>query len=110
VVLGLGACTEKTPSTKSPGSPSSSVSTPDSESPAVTVERVVVPAASSRLPKAWREVFVVPYGAGVERLGTARGGRGRKLRTGPEYGAPAADGSLWFLDVAKQRLARYDGA
>lgn len=31
------------------------------------------------MPKAWREVFVVPYGPGHEELGTSRGG---------ELGAP----------------------
>jgi hypothetical protein len=52
----------------------------------------------------------VSYGPKVEQLGTSRGGeRGAGvLRYGPESGAPAPDGSWWFLDVAKLRLAHYD--
>jgi hypothetical protein len=60
------------------------------------------------MPTTWREVFVVPYGSGHEKLGTSRGGEGGALRFGPESGAPARDGSWWFLDVGKLRLAHYD--
>jgi hypothetical protein len=61
------------------------------------------------MPRTWREVFVVPYGPGHEQLGTSRGGeRGAPVHYGPEYGAPAPDGSWWFLDVGKLRLAHYD--
>lgn len=110
VILALGACTEDAPTTKSSGGPSASPSAPVSASPEVTVKEFVVPVASSRLPKTWREVFVVPYGAAGQHLGSTRGGEAGSLRIGPEYGAPAADGSWWFLDVAKQRLAHYDNA
>lgn len=110
LIFGLGACTKDAPPARSPANASAPASAPNSQSPAVAVETRVVPVASSRLPKAWREVFVVPYGPAVERLGTARGGEGGVLRIGPEYGAPAADGTWWFLDVAKQRLAHYDAA
>lgn len=61
------------------------------------------------MPRTWREVFVVPYGPGREQLGTSRGGeRSAPAYYGPEYAAPAPDGSWWFLDVAKLRLVHYD--
>lgn len=61
------------------------------------------------MPTTWHEVFVVPYGPGHEQLGTSLGGeRGAPVYYGPEYGAPAPDGSWWFLDVGKLRLAHYD--
>ncbi|WP_205472360.1 hypothetical protein [Nocardioides sp. SYSU D00038] len=72
------------------------------------VDRLVVPAASSGLPPGWRERFVVPYGPGPESLGTAPGGDSGSLDLGPEYGAPAPDGTWWFLDAAKRRLAHHD--
>jgi hypothetical protein len=63
------------------------------------------------MPTTWREVFVVPYGSGNEQLGTSRGGEaGAPRHYGPESGAPAPDGSWWFLDTAKRRLAHYDAA
>ena len=61
------------------------------------------------MPTTWREVFVVQYGLGHAKLGTSRGGeRGSPVYYGPEYGAPAPDGSWWFFDVGKLRLAHYD--
>lgn len=73
------------------------------------VRRLVVPAAADTMPTTWSEVFVVPYGPGRDRLGTSQGGdAGGTVLYGPEYGAPAPDGSWWFLDAGKQRLARYD--
>jgi hypothetical protein len=62
------------------------------------------------MPGTWRETFAVSYGPAVEQLGTSRGGEGGALRYGPESGAPAPDGSWWFLDVAKQRLAHYSSS
>lgn len=51
----------------------------------------------------------MPYGSGPEQFGTSRGGeRSAPVYYGPEYGAPAPDGSWWFLDVGKLRLAHYD--
>ncbi|HEX5088652.1 MAG TPA: hypothetical protein VFV89_12650 [Nocardioides sp.] len=71
------------------------------------VQTLVVPAASSSLPATWHEVFHVGYGRKKRLLGTSRGGDSGTLRIGPEYGAPGPDGSWWFLDAAKQRLAHY---
>jgi hypothetical protein len=51
-----------------------------------------------------------PYGETEETLGTAPGGDG--LMFGPEYGTQTPDGSWWFLDAAKLRVAHFasDGA
>jgi hypothetical protein len=70
---------------------------------------LVVPAASSSLPATWHQVFAVGYGKRKALLGTSRGGDAGTLRIGPEYGAPGPDGSWWFLDAAKRRLAHYSG-
>jgi hypothetical protein len=71
---------------------------------------LVVPAATAHLPATWRQLFVVGYGRSRDLLGTSRGGDSGTLRIGPEYGAAAPDGSWWFLDAAKQRLAHYSAA
>ena len=96
--------------------PTSTVSTTASSTPSpVTspttqgVDRLVVPPAAAALPATWRERFVIGYGAGRELLGTSPGGDSGSLDIGPEYGAPGPDGSWWFLDAAKGRLAHYDG-
>lgn len=74
------------------------------------VQTLVVPAASSSLPASWHQVFAVGYGRKKRLLGTSRGGDSGTLRIGPEYGAPGPDGSWWFLDAAKRRLAHYSAA
>jgi hypothetical protein len=88
------------------GSPSPSPSaTPSADQ---RVKRLLVPAAAASLPSTWREAFVIPYGTEPELLGTSSGGDSEALNIGPEYGAAAPDGSWWFLDHAKGRLAHYD--
>jgi hypothetical protein len=72
--------------------------------------RLVVPPAAPALPATWQERFVIGYGPGRALLGTAPGGDSGTLDIGPEYGAPGPDGSWWFLDAAKARIAHYDSA
>lgn len=72
------------------------------------VDELVVPAAAPAMPAAWREKFVIGYGPGMKLLGTAPGGDSGSLDLGPEYGAPGPDGTWWFLDAAKTRIAHYD--
>lgn len=55
----------------------------------------------------WIEEFFIPYGATEDTLGTSPGGEGGSMDLGPEYGAQGPDGTWWFLDAAKGRLARY---
>jgi hypothetical protein len=52
----------------------------------------------------WTEQ-VFPYGETEETLGTSPGGEG--LMFGPDYGVQAKDGTWWFLDAAKKRLAHF---
>jgi hypothetical protein len=58
----------------------------------------------SEMGSEWTEQ-VFPYGEGEETLGTSLGGEG--LMFGPDYGAQTSDGSWWFLDAAKQRIAHF---
>ena len=113
--LSLSGCTADAPPTGDP-SPGSEVASEDSSSSSTAsprtqgVQRLVLPPAVNAMPGTWRETFAVSYGPEVEQLGTSRGGEGGALRYGPESGAPAPDGSWWFLDVAKQRLAHYSSS
>lgn len=72
------------------------------------VDELVMPAAVPTMPAAWEERFVIGYGPGMKLLGTAPGGDSGSLDIGPEYGAPGPDGTWWFLDAAKRRIAHYD--
>lgn len=54
----------------------------------------------------WSELFF-PYGDGEESLGTSPGGEG--LMWGPDYGTQTPDGTWWFLDAARLRIAHFDG-
>jgi hypothetical protein len=70
-------------------------------------EGVLLLPSASEFGPAWYEAFVISYGPAEEELGTAPGGDGGSLDLGPEYGAQAPDGTWWFLDAAKLRLAHY---
>lgn len=67
----------------------------------------VLPAALDAMPGAWRELFFIPYGETPESLSTYLGGDGEGIQIGPDYGAQTADGTWWFLDTGKFRLAHY---
>ena len=90
--------------------PTPSASTVPGEVRDLDVEELVMPSAAPAMPTAWQERFVIGYGPGRDLLGTAPGGDSGTLDIGPEYGAPAPDGSWWFLDAAKARIAHYDSA
>ena len=66
----------------------------------------VMQPALEEIPEGWMLSFAIPYGDEIEALGSAPGGDG--LTLGPDYGAQAPDGTWWFLDAAKKRLAHYD--
>jgi hypothetical protein len=55
----------------------------------------------------WSEQLFA-YGEGDSGLGTSPGGDGG-LMFGPEYGTQTTDGTWWFLDAAKLRIAHFDG-
>jgi len=58
--------------------------------------------------RTWQRLFSIPYGPGHRELGLADSHGGAVTAWGPEFGAQAEDGSWWFLDVQKRRLAHYD--
>lgn len=74
---------------------------------ATSSRTIVLQPAAKRMPKAWKQSFVIPYGDGRKQLGTGLEGDGEGLRVGPNYGAQAPDGSWWLIDTHKFRLARY---
>jgi hypothetical protein len=77
-----------------------------SSTPSADETVTVLLAPFSEMGPAWSEQ-VFPYGEGEEFLGTAPGGDG--LMLGPEYGTQTPDGSWWFLDAAKLRVAHFEG-
>lgn len=116
------ACSTGDPETAPPAATTTGTPTPSDDGSGPTtptvppdgrdldVDELVMPAAAPAMPAAWRERFVIGYGPGMELLGTAPGGDSGSLDLGPEYGAPGPDGSWWFLDAAKARIAHYDTA
>ncbi|GEP32524.1 hypothetical protein NSZ01_02920 [Nocardioides szechwanensis] len=116
------ACSTEDPETPPPAASSTGTPTPSDGGSAPTtptappdgrdldVDELVMPAAVPTMPAAWREKFVIGYGPGMKLLGTAPGGDSGSLDIGPEYGAPGLDGTWWFLDAAKARIAHYDAA
>jgi hypothetical protein len=117
LVAALAGCTPDPPAAEPTPTPTltpiisgAPVSSPAEDlDPAPGVDELVVPVAADSIPAAWPEVFVIPYGPGDELLGTSQGGdSGGTVNYGPEYGAAGPDGTWWFLDAAKQRVARYD--
>lgn len=106
------------PTARATAAPTAPAATPPATPPAPStaprvhrVRRLVVGPAVAAMPPTWREAFVVPYGPDEDQLGTSSGGdAGGPVTSGPEHGAPAPDGSWWFLDVGKERLAHYDSS
>lgn len=80
--------------------------TPALPPPSNSASEWTVGPATAEVPPGWHEAFTIGYGNDVSLLGSAPGGEG--LTLGPDYGAQAPDGTWWFLDAAKQRLAHYD--
>lgn len=74
------------------------------------VDALALPVAGEAMGPEWVEELFIPYGPDEAALGTSPGGEGGSMDLGPEFGAQAPDGSWWFLDAAKMRLAHYDTA
>ncbi|MDX6375298.1 MAG: hypothetical protein QOD98_4286 [Nocardioidaceae bacterium] len=109
----MTACSTGDPAPTPTVAPTTTTATPTpttTDARDLDVNELVVPAAAGAMPDAWQERFVIGYGKGKELLGTAPGGDSGSLDIGPDYGAPGPDGSWWFLDAAKARLAHYDSA
>lgn len=112
-VMALAGCAASPqPSTPPPGgtsTPTHSVSPAVSVDPpaaALLTEIVLSPPISAFGPE-WSEVFAVGYGDAPELLGTSLGGDGKGIHWGPSYGTQLPDGTWWFVDTGKLRLAHY---
>lgn len=68
---------------------------------------VVVLEEPGEIDSAWMEALVLPYGDDEEHLGTSPGGDGEGIMWGPNYGVQMPDGTWWFLDSARLRLAHF---
>lgn len=96
------------PATTTTAPPATSTTAPPATTTSSTVDgELVLPVATEEMPDTWSEVFFIPYGETPDTLGTSLGGDGEGIFWGPEYGAQAPDGSWWFLDTAKLRLAHF---
>lgn len=76
------------------------------------VTRNIALRTPSTLSSKWKALAAIPYGTPVDRLGTSLGGDGGGILWGPSYGVQVPDGTWWYADAAKLRLAHYadDGA
>ena len=101
------------PAPASGGTASSPVPTPPStpgpRGP-TRLPAVVLVADLSRPPARWDRVAFVPFGRGPRRLGLVISRRLTPVPIVPPSFAVAPDGSLWFLDIVKHRLAHYSGS
>lgn len=68
---------------------------------------LVLPVALEAMPGTWVEAFTIPYGETSDTLGIHLIGDGEGFMVGPDYGAQTPDGSWWFLDTGKFRLAHF---
>lgn len=106
VACGRGATT--TTVTTAP-STTSTTSSPSTTTTALPEGTYVLPVAAAAMPNIWSEVFLIPYGETPDTLGTSLAGDGEGFLLGPDYGAQGPDGTWWFLDGAKQRIAHFGG-
>ena len=84
--------------------PTTTTSVTSTTIPATEQTVTVVLSPFSVMGPGWTEQ-VFPYGEGETTLGTSPGGEG--LMFGPDYGTQTTDGTWWFLDAAKQRIAHF---
>jgi hypothetical protein len=124
LLLALTACTVVVvPSTN----PDTTAITPPSESSTTAVipttgvdptttsladGTLVLAPSLPEMPDPWTVQLFLPYEEGPdgeeeELLGTSLGGDGEGIQIGPDYGAQGPDGTWWFLDAAKLRLAHF---
>ncbi len=114
-ILATSACSGSATTTTEVSVPPATTLQPTTSTPPATAapttpttqpgEGMLLLPGFSELGPAWTETLVIPYGPEEELLGTAPGGE--NLELGPEYGAQGPDGTWWFLDAAKKRLAHY---
>lgn len=69
--------------------------------------RTIVVKEPSKLNNRWHRVAAIGYGSARAKLGTSPGGDGSGLNWGPSYGTQVPNGTWWYADSAKKRLAHY---
>lgn len=99
--------TSTSPTTTTPPLTTTTIVPPTTTTTLPSEGEVTIPVATETTSDQWEEAFFIPYGDTPETLGTSLGGDGGGILWGPEYGAQGPDGSWWFLDVGKLRLARF---
>jgi hypothetical protein len=87
---------------------STAQTTSTTQAPTADATVAVLFAPYSEMGPTWSELFF-PYGEGEESLGTSPGGDGGSVNWGPDYGTQTPDGTWWFLDAARLRIAHFDG-
>lgn len=91
-----------------PGGPASTSPAPTpSPEPMAPLTSITLNPPSPEFGPTWSQVLTIPYGDAPEQLGTSLGGDGEGIRWGPSYGTQLPDGTWWFVDTGKLRLAHY---
>jgi hypothetical protein len=101
---GSGSTTTTALSTTTTAAPTTTTTIPTTTT---TPGVPILPLALEEMPATWALTFTIPYGETSDTLGTYLGGDGEGLQIGPDYGAQGPDGTWWFLDTAKYRLAHF---
>ncbi|MCU1589589.1 MAG: hypothetical protein JWP11_845 [Frankiales bacterium] len=108
----LPACTGGTvtaqptlPQSPSPASPARSTAIPW-----VSSGQSLALATAGKMLGTWQLAMTIGYGSRPSQLGLAGAHGGKSPPSGPASAAPAADGTWWFLDSSKHRLAHFSGS
>lgn len=110
IALLTGCATEANRPTPRPMTGRPTISSPSATpttAPMPPLTQIVLNPPAAEFGPAWSEVLFIPYGDAPEQLGTSLGGDGEGVQWGPSYGTQLPDGTWWFLDVGKLRLAHY---
>lgn len=102
LLVAVTACSGET----DPSTPADSTSPPATVPERSEIDLVLGPAAPT-IGAEWTPLVTLTYGDAEENLGLSDTHGGATPGWGPEYLAPAADGTLWVLDVNKHRVARF---
>ena len=97
------------PATSGPA-PTTGAAPGPTRTPSPAVHRLQLGSPATNPPAPWRLAFRVGYGDRPSQLSTDTGGDdGGVMVWTPRTGVQVADGTWWFLDRVKDRLAHFDG-
>ena len=109
--LAVSACVGSPPPPAPSAPPSASRTITKSTPSAVqTAEGIVLRAVLTDPIASWHRVAFIPFGEAEDRLGVIDDIHHAPLPLMPPSFAVAPDGSLWLLDLVKQRVAHYSAA